>query len=360
MISDRTDAEKAQTSITSISVAAAFARSVLLGHDYLFDRREALLANHFCEASRNTVRGILWAIGAGLSSLPYSAQQAFFSYTAWPSYDNVIMLRKLMIHRQIEAAIARGVTRIVFFSGGCDVRALFTVLNNKDIHAYEIDIGLTRQAKLGALKTIPKEILPDGLMWADNSPEHTEVEGKMHYLEADLSVEHLNAEYISDVLKRASFDGKGPALFIAEGLTMYLDKQANQRLLQAVSEMMHPDSEIIISYQDKPMYTAISKWAISKSKETYKSVLPVNEVIPFTSAAGLDVTGKFTAADSLELIGDQNAEYFATHPGAPREHYYTLRKQPVAPGKTMADVSEIVFAMPPKPVAKKEEGCVVC
>lgn len=59
-----------KTSLTAVTVAMGFARSVLTGYDYLFDRREAELTNHLCNIGRQSLRSFNWVVTEGLSYFP--------------------------------------------------------------------------------------------------------------------------------------------------------------------------------------------------------------------------------------------------------------------------------------------------
>lgn len=344
-------AQETKSSVTAYSVALGFARSIYNGHDYLFNLNEAHLTSHLCALGAKTLRGINWFLSEAVGRLSYSWQQTFFNYAVLPGYDQLLLLRKFMIKQKIEQAIAAGVKQIVILGGGYDIRALVTALNHPEIQVYEIDRGSTRECKLAGLHTIPEGIGFDDLDIIDHSQNVTVINGNMHYINADLSVEEL-----ADVLQHAGFQSQEASFFIAEGVSMYLDEDSNLRMLNAVYDLLQPQNEFLISYGTKSMYSQVSKVAQTESKELYQFLLPLENVINFANQSRLDVSEKFSAADVLNLVNDPNASYFLGHPDKAREYYFTLKKQEVVLDKDIDDVPFIQLNLPEKPVIAEKTG----
>jgi O-methyltransferase involved in polyketide biosynthesis len=252
-----------------------------------------------------------------------------------------------MIKQKIEQGIASGIQQIVFLGGGYDIRGLVTAIAYPNGQIYEIDRGLTRQCKLEGLGTIPQGIGFDHLRLETSSSIMTLVNNNMHYISADLSVEELAA-----VLNGAGFEQDKATLFIAEGLAMYLDEAANERLLASVHDLMQLESEFIISHIDKPMYSRLSKDVQTTSKELLKFVLPLEIVIDYMSRFELAVTQKFSPLDSLDLLQSNNANYYSAHSEEAREYYYTLKKEKIGPHQRIGEVPITPVTIPEKPLAK--------
>lgn len=340
-------ADDVKSSITAISVGMGFARAIYTGNDYIFDRKEADLTSHLCVVASRSLRGTLWAVNGVLASLPYTLQQAFFNCAVIPGYDNVLMLRKLMIRQKIDLAIKNGAKQVVFLGGGYDIRGLMTALAYPDINVFEIDRGPTRACKLAGLRSIPRGIGFDHVVISDesNCPGLAIANGNMHYINVD-----LNFMDLADVLRQYGYQNNRQTLFVAEGLTMYLSEEANSRLLGAVSRLLQLQDELIISYGTKSMHSKVSKAAQSASNELYRFFMPMNCVIDFAGQFGFDVAQRFSATDALRLIGDPNAKYYTSYADRPCEYYVSLIKQPAVYGKTIESVPLVNLDIPAKPM----------
>src|SRR3990167_8959885 len=131
---DSTSTNEAQASITAISVNYALVRALDTGYDYLFTNQERELARHFFFTSKRLFPlGINWVLLTGVSALPYSLQQSFFNNTIANGYDNIIMLRKMMVKNVIEKAIANGKKQIIILGGGYDTRAFIASHQHPDV-----------------------------------------------------------------------------------------------------------------------------------------------------------------------------------------------------------------------------------
>lgn len=343
--------EEVKSSVTALSVARGFARAVLTEYDYLFDVREAELVNHLTEVGGNSIKGVNWALGKTLASMPYSMQQRFFNYAVVPSYDNVLMLRKLMIRQKIEEAIKHGIKQIVILGGGYDIRGLVTARDHSDVRVYEIDRGPTRECKLRGLRNIPEGIGFETVKFTAESDDVSVVNHNMAYINADLGEEKLSA-----VLARVGYQREADTVFIAEGLSMYLTPEANRNMLNSVVELATSSSELIISYSTTSMHSNLSKMVQTSSNELYKFLLPMENVMDFAAGSCLSVTERFSAAHALEDIGDSNVEHYKSNATKPLEMYYTMKKQAAIPGMTIDMVPVIKLDLPEKPQAKASTG----
>lgn len=324
--------QELKSSVTAICVAAGFARAVLTGFDHLFHVKEAHLTNHLCNVGRQSLRGFNWALSEGLSMLPYSWQSSFFSKAAVPSYDHVVMMRKLMIKQKIERAIHEGVQQIIFLGGGYDVRGLMTAVAHKNVHVFELDRGPTRESKMKGLDTLPASF---GFEFVDVF--------NMHYIDCDLGKDNLQK-----VLASNGYSEDAPTLVIVEGVTMYLTEEANRQLLINLQKLLNKNSEVLLSYGSGAYYTALQKSVQSSSNELYQFSLPVDQVIKFVREFGFDVSAKFCAMDALHLINDENADYYVKRPQLARETYFSLTKNQATNYETIDQVPNIDVILPVK------------
>lgn len=324
--------QELKSSVTAICVAAGFARAVLTGFDHLFNTKEAHLTNHLCTVGRQSLHGLNWAMAEGLSMLPYRWQQSFFSKAAVPSYDHVVMMRKLMIKQMIERAIHEGTQQIVFIGGGYDVRGLMTAVQHKNVHVFELDRGPTRECKMKGLATLPPEF---GFEFVDVF--------NMHYIECDLAQDNLQK-----VLASNGYVADAPTLVVIEGVTMYLSAEDNRQLLTSLHQLLNIQSEVLLSYSSGAYYTSLQKSVQSTSDELYRFALPHDQVINFVKEYNFAVSGKFCSMDSLHLINDENADYYAKRPHLPREHYYALTKERLDNISAIDQVPNIELILPAK------------
>lgn len=91
------------------------------------------------------------------SSMTHKEQRKFFNTNITRDYDDIFILRKMLMRQEIEKAIENGATQVVILGGGYDIRALFSSEKYKHVTFYELDRGPTRTAKLNAIKLFRKK-----------------------------------------------------------------------------------------------------------------------------------------------------------------------------------------------------------
>ena len=100
MQSTRTPQEEVKdvkASVTALSVAMAFSRGLATQYQYLFSEAELELTTHLWQTGRQSLGWFNWMLSETISRTYYPLQQSFFNFLIAPGYDEVIMLRKLMI-----------------------------------------------------------------------------------------------------------------------------------------------------------------------------------------------------------------------------------------------------------------------
>lgn len=344
-------------SVTALSVAMAFVRSLDTGYLYLFSKQELELIRHFVNIGKQSLYGFNWILSEGLSRMPYSIQQSFFNAVVVPGYDHIIMLRKLMIKNKIESAIKSGIEQIIFLGGGYDIRALVTSLTHPDISIYELDRGPTREHKIKALKTLPEDLNLGGKNITELSDGTILLGENLRYIECDLSENNL-----LDTLESHGFKQKR-TFVIGEGLTMYLSQDENKELLKSIAKILKENDELLLSFRSgiiKP--SKIAEASLERSKETYRFSLAPQHVIAFVEESGFTVNGKFFAASMLEEIGDFSAAaYHKKNKNSPKEYYYSLQKSSLEfnEDRKIEDVADIKLEIPVKSeVTESPSECV--
>lgn len=266
-----------------------------------------------------------------------------------PSYDELIMLRKLMVRHKIEEAIANNTTQIIILGGGYDIRALITAERHPGVTVYELDRGATRHNKLDCIKTIPADIMPNKIN--ELSKQITQVNHNLFYLDCDLI-----ETSIKEILIPCGFKPDQKCLIIAEELSMYLNKETNQQLLTTIHSLFqHDESELLISYIEKSGYfSSIAENAHKEHKEEYQLSLSLNEMMPFVKGCNLAIVAKKTPAYMLDDINKKDEADFFRNNRTPQEHYFSIKKPSLNNYEHLNDVPEMNIPIK-KPEQKKEE-----
>ncbi|STX81596.1 O-Methyltransferase involved in polyketide biosynthesis [Legionella busanensis] len=348
-------------SVTALSVAMAFSRSLDTGYIYLFSKQELALTQHFVNVGKQSLYGLNWALSESLFRMPYFLQQSFFNTVVVPGYDHIIMLRKLMIKDKIERAIKSGIEQIIFLGGGYDIRALVTALAHPDISIYELDRGPTRVHKIKGLKTIPKEVCLENVSLTEQTDGTILLGDNLRYIECDLGENNL-----LDTLKSHGFNQNRRTLVIAEGLTMYLSEEENKKLLESMAKILKENDELLLSFGSATASSSkIAEASLQRSKETYRFSLAPQNVIAFVEKSGFAVNGKFVAASMLEKIGDLSAAtYHKKNASGRKEYYYLLQKSSLEldERRSIEAVADIKVDIPNKPeveVTDSPSGCMI-
>lgn len=351
--------EEIKQSVTALAVTFAFMRAMDTDYGWMFSRDELELSKHFFLTAKQSLPfGLNKGLIYGLSETPYRAQQFFCHYIAIVrGYDPMILLRKLMIKQKIESAIANGVKQVVFLGGGYDTRSLLASLAHPDINFYEMDRGLTRETKIRGFSSLPATSPANVKMTYIPAQSLVKINHNLFLIDCDLAVKDLR-----ESLCQNGFRPELKTLMIAEGLTTYLTREANQKMLTSIHDLFKEGDELLLSYMSRIADSWIQRVVLRRSNEHYFFPLKPEQVIPFVASLGLDVTQRFVATDHLGAIGEtRDQAYYDYYPDEPREHYYLLTRPTVRPdgGKKIEDVPKM--EMPPlaRPLEPSVSSCQV-
>lgn len=165
-------------------------------------------------------------------------------------------LRKLAIENMAREFLAAGSGRqLVVIAAGFDPLCALLHRDYPDAKFYELDHPATQAAKKSAL-------------------EKGHMGGNVHFVELN-----LEAHTLEGVLQTSSFNPDAPALFIAEGITMYLDARQAERFFKQVHSCgRHEDSQFLFTYMVKTIFggiqfegaTRIADWWLALRNEKFK------------------------------------------------------------------------------------------
>ncbi|MDI9818018.1 MULTISPECIES: class I SAM-dependent methyltransferase [unclassified Legionella] len=273
-------------SITALSVLSGFIVALESGYRELFGQQELSIAKHILKTAIKSENDYpLWFLESLISSLPYSAQRFFFNKTISDGYDLHKMMRKYFIKTSLEKNIVENdVQEVIYLGRGYDIRSYMLSLKFPNVNFFELDHGATRQTKLNALKTLP--------------PIHKQPGSNIQFIECDVAKDGLG----SILLEHGSLKKK--KIFVIEGLTMYLTKEENRKLLNTLFQLLNEEEDVIISFSNKnKSFNQLSQQALKKTNEMYKLTLPPDEVIPFVGECGFTVVGKKMSLDMFKELG---------------------------------------------------------
>lgn len=305
-----------KASLTAYTMATAFTRGRAYKYEKLFsDIEELNCAQHLAEIGLSSIEGGAWFILKFLSYCPYYFQQVFFNLTCTASYDEITVLRKLMIKNKIHEEIENGCSQIVFLGGGYDVRPWATAKNYPNVHIFEMDRAPTRNFKLAGLRSLPKSIVEHC-----KSDEVSIFNDNLHLIHFDVIEDDLFLK-----LKNNGFNLGKKTLFIAEGLTAYIDEEQNKKLLTQLSKIMGK-SELLISFMSSAITYRVVESAVKNTNELHFFSLPKHETIPFANGCKLQVVEQFDVTQHLANLGNKEDQtYYDNNSSVPRECYYLMK-----------------------------------
>ena len=138
----------------------------------------------------------------------------------------VILTRARFGEDSAEAAVGNGLEQFVIVGAGYETFAMRRTDLMTQLTVYELDQAPTQEAKLRRMREA-------GI----NKPEG------VRYVQCDLNVETLQ-----DVLRRAGFDERRPAMFSWFGVTYYLGLETIRKTLSDISTNMAPGSTVMFDY----------------------------------------------------------------------------------------------------------------
>lgn len=348
---DQKNEQKILPSITALGVISGLNRALAMEHGYLFSAAERELVDYVASFAMNayplsTMSGFFIR---ALDQLPYLVQHSFFNTMVTPNYDQIIMLRKLMIRYKIEEAVINGASQIIILGGGYDVRALISAYLYPKVVFYELDRGPTRENKLECVKNIPKKLMVNNIDQISN--KITKINENLFFLDCDLSetsIEHL--------LKPCGFDPNKKSLIIAEGLSMYLSRENNKNLLKTVASLFqHYDSELLMSYIEMAeYYSPLIEQAQKTQNEGYQFGMNLADMIGFVRDCDLAICAKKIPTYMLDDINKtEEANYYKKNQSQ-QEHYFSIKKPTLENNyNSMKDVPEMEIFVRPRDLSRK-------
>jgi methyltransferase (TIGR00027 family) len=125
------------------------------------------------------------------------------------------------------------------------------------------------------------------------------------YVEADLRI-----EFAAQALLEAGVEAARPALFVLEGLTMYLDEEVVRRQLGELGKTSAPGSRLAVDFvPPRQAGTSVNhrqnrlqRLARAGSGETFKLTLGRPEAVGLVTAAGWDVSEQTSMRDAARAL----------------------------------------------------------
>jgi methyltransferase (TIGR00027 family) len=136
-------------------------------------------------------------------------------------------LRKKCIAGLVRSALASGVTQVVITGAGFDPLSFELHQEFPDAQFWEIDHPATQYHKLRVVSKISAE--------------------RLHFVAMDLSV----ATFDSEALMRSGFEPTQRAVWIAEGLLMYLTLDGVSSLMRTLKSLSAPGSQFVFTFMEK-------------------------------------------------------------------------------------------------------------
>ncbi|MBM62218.1 MAG: hypothetical protein CL484_04645 [Acidobacteria bacterium] len=167
-------------------------------------------------------------LGAGVARRLLLLKSRLMQAVSIPGIYLHQVIRKRYIESITRATLAGAVRQLVVIGAGFDTLSLRISLDMPDLRVIEIDHPATQQIKKIALEGFDLPL------------------GTCHLVSADLSLESL-----ASVLARSGeYDAEVPTLFVAEGLTMYLDEAQIRDLLTCIGTQAS-GSEFLFTYMEE-------------------------------------------------------------------------------------------------------------
>lgn len=203
-----------------------------------------------------------------------------------------LVIRTKHIDVAVEASLQQGVRQIVILGAGFDSRAYRLSKRDDDVRFFEVDLPATQNDKKDRVRALFGE-LPSSVA----------------YVSIDFETQSL-----ADRLAAGGFDRTQPAVFVWEGVTMYLNEAAVNGVLHFVGAQTAPGSAIIFDY----VLASVIEGSGPEPSETRSARLErlaaYGEPWVFGIPAGQ--TRAFVERQGLALVSDQNVvELFPKYVG---------------------------------------------
>ena len=134
------------------------------------------------------------------------------------------VLRTQAIDAQLSFALASGIDQIVILGAGLDARAWrMPALDRATV--FEVDHPATQEYK------------------------RARISGKVSHAEVRFVSVDFEREPVADALEKAGFRSRSPAVWIWEGVAMYLERGAIADTIAQVTQLSAPGSELTMTYR---------------------------------------------------------------------------------------------------------------
>jgi len=211
-----------------------------------------------------------------------------------PGMYEYVIARTKYIDSIFQKALLNEFDQILIFGAGFDSRGIRFADSNKKTKIFELDVPVTQEAKINQLKKRGIEINPNIIF---------------------ISID-FNKESIEDKLLESGFKRDQKSLFILEGLTYYLSRQAVDEAFNVINKLAGSESEVVFDY----IYTSVLRGEnlYYGESEVYKGVNKQNE--PWSFGIEKGEIESFLRDRNLSLIqnlnsGDLEKEFFKDEHG---------------------------------------------
>jgi methyltransferase (TIGR00027 family) len=232
-------------------------------------------------------------------------------------------LRKLLIEQQTEKLIKeKGVEQVVVIGAGFDSMALRLHKKFPSVDFTEIDLPTIQELK--------RQSLARGLQVAQSNLKSRDLfvlANNFHFVAADLAKQPLN-----EVLTQPNshFDPAKNTLFIAEGVSMYLTAEDNQKLIQAIHCSSRNRNFVLMGIAEETALPDVASRTMKSYGEQYRWSLPHMAVKETMAGHGLNLLGKATYAQLQHALPSRKAVENPTG-----ENYYLFETQKTIPATTI-------------------------
>ncbi|MBN2013395.1 SAM-dependent methyltransferase [candidate division KSB1 bacterium] len=192
---------------------------------------------------------------------------------------NAVSFYLLIAHHRFKPTLYVGLKQIVFLGAGYDTRSYRFIDKIKSTKIYELDISSTQQNKIEALQkhNVP---IPESLSFIPIN---------------------FKTEKIQNVLMAAGYDSSKKTLFIWEGVSYYLPKDAVDETLQFISTNSTNGSILCFDYLTEKLESI-------RASEPFLFWITPEQMIVFLSSYSLKVLDHL---DSTEM----QKRYLTLHDG---------------------------------------------
>ncbi len=185
------------------------------------------------------------------------------------------MLWDNTLQEVVETALSQGISQVVVLGAGYDTRA-FRLKAVKKAIVFELDHPATQKIKKEKVTGIFNDL-----------PDH------VRYIAIDFESENLE-----ETLKANGYDETKPALFIMEGIIMYLTPEKVDQILSFIREKTSPGSALAFDYLPESLVDGSID--AKEGKRMYKHVNQRGE--PFQFGLNRDRTASFLSDHGFEVV----------------------------------------------------------